>query len=147
MNKNGYPENEMCIMCRGKCCKTMGCHFSPDDFANLSFVFLKNEIAKDFISIDWWEGDPRPNGTLQQVYFLRIRNKNANIIDPSWGGFCCLLTDSGCSLKFEERPKSGRFLESKGDYNSCISHYTKKDSAIDWIPHQNVLEKLIETLE
>ena len=45
---------EICKKCKGSCCKTMGCHYSPEDFKDLSFDGLKTEIDKGFISIDWW---------------------------------------------------------------------------------------------
>lgn len=55
---------EICKKCKGSCCKTMGCHYSPEDFKDLSFDGLKTEIDKGFISIDWW---------LQQLVENRIK--------------------------------------------------------------------------
>ena len=143
MNENGYQPNDFCKECQGVCCKAMGCHFSPDDFEKLDFNFLKNKIEEGYISIDWWEGDPRTKGKLEQTYFLRIRNKDASILDPSWGGVCCLLTETGCSLPFDKRPKGGRFVEPSVNHGRCVGHYTKKDSAIDWIPYQKILCNLV----
>jgi len=44
---------DICRECGGKCCKNMGCQFSPDDFKKISFNALKKEIEKGHISIDW----------------------------------------------------------------------------------------------
>ena len=35
---------ELCKECKGQCCKNKGCHFSPDQFNDLSFEGLKKEI-------------------------------------------------------------------------------------------------------
>ena len=43
----------LCSKCGGACCKMCGCHFSPDDFEDLSFEGLKKELLKGYISIDY----------------------------------------------------------------------------------------------
>lgn len=83
MKKNNTPEfksTKACAKCGGSCCKNMGCHFSPDDFDEISFDALKSEIDKGFISIDWWE-----ESDGGESYYLRIRNVNAPIVDPRVG--------------------------------------------------------------
>lgn len=55
---NKYEDLELCKKCGGGCCKRMGCHFSPDDFAEITYESLKSKIDEGNISIDWWEGDP-----------------------------------------------------------------------------------------
>ena len=112
-----YKATEECTKCKGGCCKSMGCHFSPTDFSEITFEALKNEIEKGFISIDWWEED-------EPQYYLRMRHKNAPIVDPSWGGICMLLTDKGCPLPFEKRPLGARALKPREDKSEmCYSSY------------------------
>lgn len=133
---------KVCSKCGGKCCKSMGCHYSPTDFTNITFETLKQSIDKGYISIDWWEGDVFDNDR-ERTYFLRIRNKKANIVDPSWGGECVLLTEQGCSLSFNERPMGGRALTPGTIYDSCINPYSKEDCCQEWYPYQDILERLV----
>lgn len=136
---------QLCKECGGSCCKRMACHYSPDDFEEITYESLKKEIEKGFISIDWWEGNPFENGSDNDIdiaYYLRIRNKDSKIVDPSWGGECILLTDDGCPLSYEERPKGARMLEPNED--NCISHYDKRQAARDWYKYNDILYKLVE---
>ena len=118
----------------------MGCHYSPDDFSDLSFEGLKKEIDKGYISIDWWDYLEFEGKEYERGYFLRVRNEYAPIVDPSWGGVCILLTEDGCPLSFEERPKGARLLIPS--VNKCKSLYTKEDCCIDWIKYHDILEEL-----
>lgn len=138
-----YNATEECSKCKGKCCKNMGCHFSPSDFSEISFEFLKAEIEKGCISIDWWEGDCGPE------YFLRMRHKSAPIVDPSWGGECILLTDTGCPLPFERRPLGGRALKPRDNENcNCTTTgYSKEDCKNEWKPYSSILSELIDCFE
>lgn len=131
---------ELCKGCGGLCCKAMGCHISPFDLKEISVLLIISLIDEsDCISIDWWSGNPITNeqdGT--NTYFLRIKNKNSKVIDPSFGGECSILTDIGCSLSFEYRPKGAREL--KPVEGECIIGYSKQQCAIDWYDYQDVLE-------
>lgn len=72
-----------CKECGGVCCRHMGCHFSPEDFEEISFDYLKDRIENTgCISIDWWEQDPREDdgiNELSKCYFLRMRNRKSGI--------------------------------------------------------------------
>lgn len=140
--KSGYQPSPICSICRGKCCKQMGCEYSPDDFKDLSYEGLLKEIEQGHISIDWWEGDVLPQNKLWRVFYLRARNMREPIVSASWGGICSLLTDNGCALPFDKRPKSGRHLKPGEDEDHCKSDYGKRDSCIDWREHQDVLTRL-----
>lgn len=133
-----FNVTKACSECKGVCCKTMGCHFAPTDFKEITFDALKTEIEKGFISIDWWESD-------EPQYFLRMRHKDADIVDPSWGGECVLLTDKGCPLLFEERPLGARSLE-PGE-GRCVGHYGKEDCKNDWLEYDDILKQLVEYFE
>ena len=135
---------ELCRKCGGECCKSMGCHISPFDLKEISVKSIISLIDEtECISIDWWEGNPITNQSDgSRAYFLRIKNKNANIIDPSFGGLCSILTDNGCPLSFEYRPKGARDLIPKEI--SCHDRYSKHQCAIDWFEYQNVLIEVLE---
>lgn len=131
-----YKPTEQCAICGGRCCKRMGCHYSPTDFKDLSYNGLKSEIEKGRISIDWWEN------SSGSEYFLRARHVGAPIVDPSWGGVCINLTSTGCSLSWEERPLGGRSL--KPGKRGCTGDYSKEDCKNEWKQYSEVLEQLVE---
>lgn len=134
---------ELCTKCKGRCCKSCGCHYSPEDFKDLSYEGLKREIDKGYISIDWWEGNPfEDERNISRGLFLRIRNINSSIVDASWGGRCVLLTEQGCPLDYENRPKGARLLipSEKG----CKLEYDKQDCAKDWYRYSDILLRLYD---
>lgn len=136
-----YESTEVCAKCQGECCKLCGCHFSPDDFSEISFEALKNEIEKGKISIDWWEGE-------SPEYYLRSRHVGEPIVCGSWGGRCVNLTENGCSLSWEERPLGGKALkpaDTLGGY--CRTSYSKEDCKNDWKAHDSVLRELVDYFE
>ena len=133
---------EICSKCKGRCCKSMGCHYSPNDFKGISFEILKNKIEEGNISIDWWEGNPfNDDRDIQRAFFLRVRNVHSPIIDPSWGGRCKLLTDEGCSLPYKDRPKGGRELIPHESF-MCNLTYSKDECAKDWYVYNDIFQKL-----
>ena len=67
-----FENKELCSACGGICCKNMGCHYSPDDFSDLSFEGLKKEIDKGYISIDWWDHLEVEGKEYARGYFLRM---------------------------------------------------------------------------
>ncbi len=75
------------------------------------------------------------------MYYLRMRHKNYTFIGVDAIGECIALTKEGCSLSMENRPKGGRFLESKPD-GHCIQHYSKEQMTEDWLPYQKTLKSI-----
>lgn len=136
--------NELCKKCDGSCCKTMGCHISPFNLKEISVEFIISLINESgCVSIDWWDGNPITNEhDNQRVYFLRIKNINSNIIDPSFGGTCSILTDNGCPLSYEYRPKGARELIP--DENECRVEYSKQQCAIDWYNYQDIMTQVYD---
>lgn len=135
-----FEVSDQCAKCQGVCCKRMGCHFSPTDFKEITFESLKQEIDKGFISIDWWENWGGPN-----EYYLRMRHVGSPVVDPSWGGRCILLTDTGCPLSFENRPLGARSLKPKETADGiCAVFYSKEDCKNEWLQYEDILEDLVE---
>ena len=133
---------DICSICKGKCCKQCGCHFSPDDFEEITFDFLKEQIYKGYISIDWIDGDIicKPFN----IYILRVRNQNAPIVDFGFKRTpCILLTKNGCKIDYNRRPTGGKLLIPSENY-SCYSTYGMEKCSYEWEPHQKVLHDLIE---
>ena len=79
-----------------------------------------------------------------------MRNKNAPVVDPSFGGECVALTENGCKLSHDERPKGGRVLipdldiQEDGFKINCHSDWSKKESAIEWYTYRDILIKLMK---
>ena len=133
-----FPAAPICTECKGKCCRFYGCHYSPDDFEDISFESLKAEIEKGKISIDWWEAEPRE-------YFLRSRHVGEPVVCGSWGGVCVSLTDTGCSLPWDKRPLGGKALKPRATPNDdCVTSYGKEDCKNDWKKYDAVLRALVE---
>lgn len=136
---------EICCECGGKCCKKCGCHFSPDDFKEISFDVLKKEIEKGYISIDHVSGEMiyQAHG----IYILRVRNQGAPVVDTGYSRSpCILLTENGCKLDYEKRPSGGKLLIPAKN-RMCFSKYSIKDCCYEWQPHQKILNDLIEYFE
>ena len=148
------PQNvnaEICSKCGGKCCKRCGCHFSPDDFDEISFEAIKAEIEKGYISIDKVLGEM----VLQDfdVYILRIRNQGAPIVDLGLKRSPCILwTETGCKLTYEQRPSGGKLLipsektsKKTGETTlTCHSTYDIDVCCYEWERHQMILRQLAE---
>lgn len=136
-----YEPEEICSVCKGECCRHYACHYSPEDFPEISFEALKKQIDKGRISIDWWEAD-------SPEYFLRARHVGEPVVCGSWGGICVNLTDTGCSLSWEERPLGGKALKpGKSLRDDCITSYSKETCKNEWQKHAAVLRELVAYFE
>lgn len=136
-----YCNEEACKECRGVCCKNMGCCISPDDLKSVDYDSLKKLLDTGLVSIDWYESLDHA-GYSENGYYLRMRNQNADVIDPAYCGVCSILTNNGCPLDFKHRPKGGRLLNA----NTCENKdptYSNYECALDWIPHFSILKRLI----
>lgn len=145
---------KICAECGGQCCKRCGCIFSPDDFKEISFDFLRMEIEKWYITIDFFSAEAlcRDIG----VYVLRVRNQNSPIVySGTKESPCILLTEKGCKLSYDERPSGGKLLiPSKrtsiilGEKEHiCPSLYTYRDACYEWLPHKSILSDLADYFE
>ena len=144
--KNVNPE--ICKECGGQCCKRCGCNFSPDDFQEISFEYLRQQMEKGYISIDYVDGETfyRSWG----VYILRVRNQERPIVDTEYVRRtpCVLWTEKGCKLDYEHRPSSGRLMipskkiEKITGERICPTSYSTKQCCDEWRPYQDVLRQL-----
>lgn len=159
-----------CAKCGGRCCKSMPCEIFPQDVfgdKEPSFELLKEWIEKHpLYCIDWWDGDVRgldwcDDDYLDRCYYIHPKTKgekDRGLFIASWGGECIFLTDTGCSLSWEDRPLGGKaltpgplvekmeFLNGKPiimpTRYACTSSYSKKEACIAWLPYHEWFEKL-----
>ena len=152
-----YEHHELCAECGGKCCKQMpGAMYPEDVTADITNLVdgLKELFSTGKYVVDWWEGDPRElyDDDLEYVdsgYYIRPRTIDDygrfgnSLFCPSWGSRCVFLTETGCRLEPQKRPKVCRSLEPLGDPDKCIMHdgASKQDAAREWIPYHEQIHK------
>lgn len=148
----GYKPGDECSICKGRCCRERGCALSPKDLtdeelaaltdADSAYIMLSGEgngyiTGERLYTIDvthTFEG---------KMYYLRMRTKCYTFVGVEGFGECVALTDAGCSLNYEKRPKGGRMLKSSRDYH-CHQEYGVDEMRADWEPYQEVLGSIFE---
>lgn len=143
MNKDsisGYMPGDECSVCKGRCCKERGCSLSPEDLTEEQRIALEKvssavEFLNDPSCLYAIDGAYSEGGTF---YYLRMRTKCYTFIGIEGFGECIALTENGCSLEFESRPKGGRSLMSSSDFR-CHQEYVPMEMQKDWAPYQEVL--------
>lgn len=145
-SKADYSLCKTCAKKRRTCCEHLGCQISPHDLRDLSVEGIIAFIDEtEYISIDWWEGNPQTGDKEGRVYFLRMRGISRDVIDPAiFGSACRALSDNGCILDFCHRPKGARELVPQEDHHQCIDNYSKEDCCIDWMPYQDIMVQVFE---
>lgn len=141
-------DDPMCAECGGKCCKNYPGSCYPDDIEPLTAERVIEMVLHERYAIDWYEGDPRPDGDLNHVYFLRpaIRGVTSHL-DPTWGGECVFLTDTGCSMSADKRPREClAIIPSDPIDGHCLAEdgYEGKEAvAMAWLPHQDLMNEVV----
>lgn len=146
MDASKYYKPELCTECGGRCCSVCGGIFAPEQFEDLSVDGLVKAIKDLDLSIDWWEGCPEGSGRARTLY-LRTRNKDRPVIDPTWSSAECtaFIPGKGCRFSFEDRPCECQSLipNKEGDDFVCYipeeDEANKKGLSIRWIPYQQIL--------
>ncbi len=137
-----------CSRCGGKCCKKSGCDYWPEDFEDLSYKSLLEILSEGNISIVAALDFVRVNDKLVSFPFLylRARNTNRDVVDLiSMKTRCSRLTDTGCSLSYDERPSGGKYLRPKKWYfGKCRPIFSLRDKVLEWEPYQGVLRKVVK---
>lgn len=137
-----------CRKCGGKCCKKSGCDYWVEDFDDLSYDGLLKILSEGNISIVAAVDFMRVDGKLILFPFLylRSRNNNRDVVDLiSMKTGCSMLTDSGCSYSYDERPSGGKNLvPKKYVFGRCRPIYSPRDKVLEWTPYQGVLRKVVK---
>ncbi|MBQ8597163.1 MAG: hypothetical protein IJ409_05160 [Lachnospiraceae bacterium] len=150
----GYAPGTECAECRGKCCRENGCCLSPEDlFRALSKInetinfrrMLQRELKEHLLTLlkdeEGLYAIDRTVSSKGPFYYLRMRHKCYTFVGVDAMGECVALTDVGCRLSGEERPKGGRFLKSSPDRH-CVQMYTMEEMCTDWEPYQKLLSEI-----
>ena len=160
-------EEEICKECKGNCCRSMGCSLSPEDMIRgirawketsgaeqMQHRKIEEAKAEEIMSekepdteeIENWlmnshcalDSFGYPGGSL---LYVRMRHKCFTFIGVDAIGECEALTDTGCRLSYEDRPKGGRMLIAREDHR-CTQEYTREMMVKDWIPYQEQLKQI-----
>ncbi len=157
----GYESRKICKDCGGACCKNSGCSLAPEDMlremaewrneensgkipdggkdvrqpAEMAAADLEKWLQRSDCAIDSF------TGAAGLCYYIRMRHKCFTFIGVDAMGECIALTDQGCSLPYERRPRGGRFLEGRADRH-CEQHYTREQMEADWGPYQPLLKEI-----
>ncbi len=157
----GYESTEICGSCGGACCKTNGCSLAPEDMLREMAVWqderdtgkisdgemdTDQSVEKEWRQLEEWlrQSDCSIDsftGEAGLCYYIRMRHKCFTFIGVDAMGECIALTDQGCRLPYERRPKGGRFLEGRIDRH-CKQHYTWEQMEADWRPYQRLLGEI-----
>ena len=143
-----YKNKAICTKCGGRCCRSQpGAAFPKDFDIDNMHISLAKAFKTGNWAIDWWEGDPTGQ-ERDRTYFVRPAIKDVTrLFDPTWGGECIFLDQSGCKVSSEQRPKGCRELEPKKGGN-CIDHSKgKQAAAIAWIPYEKIILKVGNELQ
>ncbi len=150
-----YTDAAMCRRCGGLCCmRAPGISF-PEDWSDgaggVDWRALEVAIASGRWVIDWWEGDPRPDGdgTIAEAYFVRPSIAHAYFLPygpPPIAGVCIFHDEErGCTTP--RRPLECRSLEPNLPH-SCETpappgfKNVKQMAAVYWLPHHAQLREL-----
>ena len=139
-------ENTICTKCRGRCCKILPGFFHPEDIGeDINKENLKDFIDRGDVSIDWYEDIYSEHFEDDRGYFLRMRIKASPVVDPAFGGECIHLTETGCTLPFEQRPYGCRALTPRTSPNGhCTGAYMKLECAKDWDKYHSIIAELVD---
>ena len=136
-----YPAGERCASCGGACCRRLPGAFHPLQIGPV-YERILPLLQAGTCSFDYWEGDPRPDGRqVAQAYYLRPATTamRGTPVDASWGGACCFLTPTGCSLSPQRRPLGCLAMNPE----VCRGSWDKRDSAIAWLEYDDVIQECI----
>ena len=147
----------LCTECGGKCCKKVGCTFSPQDFIRLSSKRkltpegILNEVEKGYITLELYDGEP--HFVEGFIWTPRMRNVGGPIIEDLIAyrqvkGPCIALRENGCAFSYEDRPTEGKLLiprKTNGKMN-CKPRYSIGRALREWEPHQEILYEVVESV-
>ncbi len=150
----GYEPGNECSICQGRCCREKGCSLSPEDMAHYLSKIGETGKSIDHIKILRLLTDEKYGLFAidsfghkdERIFYLRMKHKCYNFVGVDAAGECVALTDKGCSLAMEDRPKGGRFLKSSPDFK-CYQEYSVEDMYSDWLPYSNILKDIFTEYE
>lgn len=149
-NIDNNENTSMCSKCGGKCCKRLPGGYHPSDFGCEITEELLESLINDPehpISIDWYDDFIYEDKSYPRGYYIRPRVIDGDAVDGSWGGVCNNLTETGCSLSWDDRPWSCKLL-APSENGHCGHQYDEKLScAVAWLPYRDMIEHIVEKYE
>ncbi|GAB4302961.1 MAG: hypothetical protein Fur0034_18310 [Desulfuromonadia bacterium] len=139
----------LCRVCGGECCRTLPGFDAPDRF--LASGDPAGMLARILGSGEWvlsphpWRMEDGQWVTIRYPRPATRQEFSAGTIDAIGPGVCHFLTDQGCRLTFSDRPTLCRLL-TPSPSGECSSPWTKRDAAIAWLPHQDLVERVLAIL-
>ncbi|MBR2603739.1 MAG: hypothetical protein IKE10_01765 [Bacilli bacterium] len=143
-SENDCIKPEWCSVCKGGCCKSFPCTFSPEDFIDITNInYMKNLLETGVIVI-------APLNIMHDLYCIRVKGEKD--LDSVVTGYtqklnsCLLYTEKGCMLEYVFRPSEGLLLVpgSESVYEMCDQLYDIEDLKKDWSHYQTYLKRLMK---
>lgn len=143
----------VCDDCKKCCLQNGGCHFSPDDFKEKSFEYLRGEIEKGYISISNVGEQTYCGMPILPEWTLKVRRVGAAIVETEVD----YSKTSGCILfaVYEYCPLAKRptgclnyipGINIWGEF-SCRKSIGMYKQEQDWRAYQDVLLQLVEVFK
>ena len=148
-HKHDVVRPEYCNRCKGACCRSYPCHFSPDEFLKINDKeYMKKILDTGLFIID--EIDSLEGYFEKELLlYIRVRGIRDYIRDTKdyITKNTCILYDNKCLLNHSDRPAGGLLLL-PGDLGFglgiCRQYYNDIDLKKDWLPYQDTLKELKE---
>lgn len=139
---------DICRECGGMCCKKSGCDYWVSDFQDLSYKGILKILSSGNVSIVATLDFITIHGSLvtEPLLYLRARNSDKDVIDlVSYKTRCSLLTDTGCSIPYEQRPSGGKNLKpSREEDGPCQPILNPINQLLEWKKYQTALRKVVK---
>ena len=140
-----------CATCGGACCRTQPGVDHPARFlAAADPAAMLAELLADHnwvLSLHPWRDEQ--TGVWAALYYPRpsLTGEQAaqSTLALADSGECVFLAPDGCRLSFTERPYLCQVLEPRPD-DTCSAPWSKRDAAIAWRPHQELVHAAISKL-
>lgn len=136
-----YLPGSECSVCKGKCCRERGCILSPEDLFKKCSIETKEKLLAFLQDDNCMYAIDMANAENGIFYYLRMRTKCYTFIGLEGFGECIALSDKGCILNYDDRPKGGRSLKSSPDFH-CHQEYLIEEMYADWKPYQDMLSDI-----
>lgn len=140
-----FTNYELCQKCGGKCCKSDGCIYAPEDFEEITFNSLvklyQNGEIMFFPIIDEWTN--RLEG-----WILKTPQEECEKIPrdfPIKKGTCVFLREDYCKFEYRMRPRGGKLIIPGGLNGDgiCDAIYDERTAFEDWKPYMNLVEDVV----
>jgi hypothetical protein len=138
--------SDVCISCKGRCCKLYPGLYWPDDFSTVDSLIAA--LREEQACVDYWEGsiEDENKQTHNDIYFVRGRTKvDYDYVVASRGGQCKHLGENGCQLPRSIRPSGCKCVVPQANH-CCTAPLTKKEQVQLWISHQQIIKDALTVL-